>query len=156
MKVVFIRPESAFRGVDFARIESQLIAPALARLSYAINHTIALPDTANPPISEFQSILAADLVIVDFSRFNAAVLHQLGIREALRNRRSFFVRAAGVECDGAEVRCDFAYDPDDPARCVDALADALRNALIAPDKIYPDLRATPEATAQANTEPCEE
>ena len=42
----------------------------------------------------FQRLLAADLVVADLSVHNANVFYELGIRHALRQQKTFIVRAS--------------------------------------------------------------
>src|SRR5213076_826440 len=80
----------------------------------------------NIRVDMFQRLLMADLVVADVSVGNANVFYELGIRHALREKRTFLIR-----CDGDKYPFDLetdrylVYDRDHPAAQLETLRDAL-------------------------------
>jgi hypothetical protein len=74
----------------------------------------------------FHLLLTADLVVADISIHNANVFYELGVRHALRDRRTFLLRAAIDEVP-FDLKTDryLSYDPRSPGACLDQLVRAL-------------------------------
>ena len=68
----------------------------------------------------FQRLLTADLVVADLSIHNANVFYELGIRHALRGKRTFLLRSA-QDAYPFDLQTDryLTYDNDDPAASLD-------------------------------------
>ncbi len=125
-----IRPFGTKAGVDFERVERDLVDPALAALEVAGRTTAEIVQQGNIRSDMFDRLLTADLVIADVSIHNANVFYELGIRHAFREKRTFLIRARIDEVP-FDLKTDryFSYDPTDPgASCVD-LTRALRTTL---------------------------
>ena len=107
----------------------------------------------------FQRLLTADLVIADISVHNANVFYELGVRHALRDKRTFMIRCKGddVPFDLATDRY-FAYERDHPAADANAPDDplagrkkfvrALRRTIDSEDRDSPVFQLLPELEAQ--------
>ena len=82
----------------------------------------------------FEQLLIADLVIADISIHNANVFYELGIRHALRDKRTFLIKSRDSDSKD-EVPFDLkndrylSYDPKNPGTAVDILAGALKATL---------------------------
>ncbi|MGH7874187.1 MAG: tetratricopeptide repeat-containing protein, partial [Candidatus Binatia bacterium] len=125
---------------DFERVETQLIRPAIEQAGLTGGTTGQFIQQGNIRTDMFEQLLVADLVIADISIHNANVFYELGIRHALRDKRTFLIKsredkAKDSESKEAEVPFDLktdrylAYDPKDPGGAVDILAAALKLTL---------------------------
>jgi hypothetical protein len=74
----------------------------------------------------FQLLLTADIVVADISIHNANVFYELGVRHALRDRRTLLLRAAIDEVP-FDLKTDryLSYEPGNPAASLDLLVNAL-------------------------------
>jgi tetratricopeptide (TPR) repeat protein len=137
MKHVFIvRPFGRKGGVDFDRVETDLIQPAMRQAGLSGGTTGQIVQQGNIRADMFEQLLIADLVIADISIHNANVFYELGIRHALRDKRTFLIRARidrSKEADPMDKEVPFdlktdrylAYDADHPGASVAILAAAL-------------------------------
>jgi hypothetical protein len=146
MRAFIIRPFGTKKEIDFDRVERDLIGPALEKLDIEGRTTIDILRQGNIRVDMFQRLLTADLVLADLSIHNANVFYELGIRHALRDKRTFLLR-----CNSDQYPFDlqtdryFVYDQNGPAASLDGLVAALRQTLRseAPDSpvfsLLPDL-----------------
>src|SRR5436190_24179738 len=99
MRAFIIRPfgEKADRNgakINFDAVEEKLIDPALDKLEgYQGRTTGDIVRAGNIREDMFQLLLTADLVIADVSIDNANVFYELGIRHALRDKRTLLLRS---------------------------------------------------------------
>src|ERR1051325_584120 len=127
-----IRPFGTKKGIDFDRVESELIGPALAGHRITGRTTGDSLKQGNIRTEMFQRLLTADVVIVDISIGNANVFYELGIRHALRNKRTFMIRGSSAELPADEVPFDLktdrylAYDAGNPASALERWREGLR------------------------------
>ena len=125
-----IKPDKQGRTVDFDAVERELIAPVLQQLGITGRTTGEIAAAGNIREDMFRMLVAADLVIADISIHNANAFYELGIRHALRPRRTFMIR-----CRADEPVFDLAtdryleYDRDRPADGRPALLEGLRQTL---------------------------
>ena len=99
MRVFVVRPFGEKEGIDFERVDKELIQPALARLvaqglQVSGGTTAEINRAGNIREDMFRLLVVADLVIADVSIHNANVFYELGIRHALRPRHTFTIRSA--------------------------------------------------------------
>lgn len=126
MRAFIIRPFGTKSGIDFDRVERELIAPALEALGITGRTTAEIVAQGNIRADMFQRLLTADLVVADISIHNANAFYELGIRHALRDKRTFLLR-----CRADDVPFDLktdrylAYEREDPAASLPALTEAL-------------------------------
>ncbi|HVS57535.1 MAG TPA: tetratricopeptide repeat-containing protein, partial [Casimicrobiaceae bacterium] len=158
-RAFIIRPFGAKAGVNFDAVDEKLIQPALAQIGVSGNTTTEIVEQGNIREDMFRLLVCADLVIADISIHNANVFYELGIRHGMRPNATFLLRA-NVDEYPFDLRTDryLAYDQNDPASSVTALARALRATLdssrvdspvyqVLPNLKAPDptaLRAVPE------------
>ncbi|MQA30725.1 MAG: hypothetical protein GEU82_12955 [Luteitalea sp.] len=149
MRAFIIRPFGEKGGINFDRVEAELIAPALDRLDIGGRTTGDVVEAGNIREDMFQLLLVADLVVADISIDNVNAYYELGIRHALREKRTFLIRARGVTGDVPfDLRTDryLAYDAAEPGGTLDRLCDGLRATLASdrPDSpvfgLLPELR----------------
>lgn len=127
-RAFIVRPFGEKEGIDFDRVERELIDPALTRLEIAGRTTGDILRAGNIRTDMFHALLVADVVVADVSIHNANVFYELGIRHALRRAATVLIR--GRE-GGDKIPFDlftdryFTYDHNDPASSVDALVRVL-------------------------------
>lgn len=142
MRVFVIRPFGVKEGIDFDRVDTDLIQAALRKLATLDNPisggtTGLISKQGNIREDMFRMIVASDLVIADVSIHNANAFYELGIRHALRPNHTFLLRSRTDHAYPFDLQTDryFLYDAGDPAASVDGLVAALRSTLasIEPD-----------------------
>jgi hypothetical protein len=149
-----IRPFGTKKGIDFDRVERELIAPALKGHKLVGRTTGDSLKQGNIRTEMFERLLTADFVIVDISISNANVFYELGIRHALRNKRTFIIRCTGSDLPPDEVPFDLktdrylSYDPTNPGLALADLTEGLRQTLISEDKDSPVFQLLPDLAEQ--------
>jgi hypothetical protein len=130
MRAFIIRSFGTKSEIDFDAVEAKLIAPALAAVGVAGRTTLDILRAGNIRIDMFQRLLTADLVVADVSIANANVFYELGIRHALREKRTLMIR-----CEADKYPFDlqtdryFTYDRARPEASLDGLIAALRQTI---------------------------
>lgn len=127
MRSFIIRPFGIKSGIDFDRVESELIGPALAQTGFAGGTTAELIAQGNIRTDMFEQLLIADLVIADISIHNANAFYELGIRHAFRDKRTFLIRSRADEVP-FDLKTDryLAYDAENPADSLEELVAGLK------------------------------
>jgi tetratricopeptide (TPR) repeat protein len=145
MRAFIIRPFGVKQGIDFDRTVRELIDPALKAVEVTGRDTIEILKQGNIRIDMFQRLLTADLVVADLSIHNANVFYELGIRHALRGKRTFLLRS-DQDAYPFDLQTDryLIYDKDDPGASLDILIQALRETLSSEDHDSPVFRSLPE------------
>jgi len=167
MRAFIIRPFGVKSGIDFERVERELIAPALDDLKVSGRTTGEILEAGNIRTDMFQQLLVADLVVADISTNNANAFYELGIRHALRDRHTFLLRSRSKEppaeaapnsgqpapptkkIDPEEVPFDLrtdrylAYNPDAPGDTLPQLIAGLRDTLAQERKDSPVFLSLP-------------
>ncbi len=149
-----IRPFGIKKGIDFDRVERELIAPALEGHRLIGRTTGDMLKQGNIRTEMFRRLLTADVVIVDVSISNANVFYELGIRHALRNKRTFMIRGSSDAMPTDEVPFDLrtdrylSYEVENPAVALDRLREGLRQTLLSEDKDSPVFQLLPELNEQ--------
>lgn len=132
-RVFVIRPfekkqDSSGKVLDFERVHTELIDPALKATHLSGATTGEIVDAGNIREDMFLLILEADLVICDITIHNANVFYELGIRHALRKKRTILIKG-GTTADGTpfDLLTDryLSYDIDDPASTQEKLVTAI-------------------------------
>src|SRR3712207_2162240 len=100
MRAFIVRPFGTKAGIDFGKVEAELIAKALDELGIRGRTTTEIMRPGNIREDMFQLLLTADLVIADITLHNANVYYELGIRHALRDRITVLLRGMGKEGSG--------------------------------------------------------
>ncbi len=134
MRAFIIRPFGEKEGVDFDLVEERLIGPALDAQPERIQGrtTGDIISAGNIRTDMFEQILQADLVVADISIHNANVFYELGIRHALRDRKTILIRSRVA---GHEVPFDLKtdryleYDHDEPEKARERLTDVIRQTI---------------------------
>ncbi len=94
MYTFIVRPFGIKQGIDFDLVDKELIQPALRSSGILGETTMAIAEAGNIREDMFAKLLTADLVIADISVHNANVFYELGIRHALRDRKTLLLRCA--------------------------------------------------------------
>jgi hypothetical protein len=135
LNVFIVRPFGKKGGVDFDRIENELIRPAMQQAGLTGGTTGEFLQQGNIRADMFEQLLIADLVIADISIHNANVFYELGIRHALRDKRTFLIKSNESESLASDVPFDLktdrylAYEAKNPSGAVDILSAALKFTL---------------------------
>ena len=151
MRAFIIRPFGKKEGIDFDAVEEKLIGPALdAQPEPPSGRTTGdIVKAGNIRTDMFEEILTADLVIADLSIHNANVFYELGIRHALRDKRTVLIRC---DVEGHAVPFDLktdrylGYDKDELGKEKDvaALTKAIRETIASDDVDSPVFQLLPE------------
>jgi len=137
--------------VNFDEVERSLIDPALKHLNIDGRTTAEILESGNIRDDMFQLLVASDLVIADLTVHNANVFYELGVRHALREKRTFLLYSnIGNEDVPFDLRTDryLAYDHKAPDKSVPALIDGLQRTLASEDKDSPIFRMLPALRSQ--------
>lgn len=129
MRAFIVRPFGVKQNIDFERVQKELIAPALAGAGITGDTTAEILEAGNIRTDMFELLLLADLVVADVSIDNANVFYELGIRHALRSRRTLLIRARGGATIPFDLRTDryLEYDAQNPGESSASLTTALRH-----------------------------
>jgi hypothetical protein len=161
-RTFIIRPfgkkkDRAGREIDFDQVQAVLIEPALKAVGLGGGTTGEIVEAGNIREAMFGSILEADIVVCDMTIHNANVFYELGIRHALRKKRSVLIRgtpvADDVSFDNLTDRY-LAYDLDKPEAALQGLTDTLTATLASENtdspifEMLPALREVDPASVQ--------
>lgn len=150
MRAFIVRPFGTKEGIDFDRVERELITPALARLRlFGVDidggTTGEISRQGNIREDMFRLLVVSDLVIADVSIHNANAFYELGVRHALRSSYTFLLRSETDHKYPFDLQTDryFLYDAANPAAKVNDLAQALRSTLASPPPDSPIFQLLP-------------
>ena len=93
MHVFIVMPYGTKNEIDFNKVYSDLIKPALISEKYEVFRADEEQSAGNIRTDMFQELLLADLVIVDISIDNPNVWYELGVRHALRARGVIIIKS---------------------------------------------------------------
>ncbi|HVG40254.1 MAG TPA: tetratricopeptide repeat-containing protein [Chitinophagaceae bacterium] len=149
MQAFIVRPFGLKGEIDFDKVDCELIQPALTQVGITGSTTAVIVEQGNIREDMFAQLLLADLVIADLSIHNANVFYELGIRHALRDKRTFLIR-----CSKDEIPFDLKtdrylnYTADNPAAAIKALVDGLTATLLSEKADSPVFYMLPKLEAQ--------
>jgi hypothetical protein len=126
MRAFIVRPFGTRNGIDFERVETELIDPVLKEQEIEGRTTGEIVRAGNIRTDMFERLLVADLVIADISIQNANVYYELGIRHALRDRTTILIRAKADDVP-FDLKTDryLEYDPEQPETAIPQLREAI-------------------------------
>jgi hypothetical protein len=153
MRAFVIRAFGQQAGVDFERVHTELIAPALQQAGVDGGGTTGeIVEAGNIREDMFLELYRADIVLADISVHNANVFYELGIRHAARPRSTVLIRARIDEIP-FDLRTDryLRYDPDSPGASLADLVQVLRETLASERVDSPVLRLLPGVTPGPQT-----
>ncbi|MBL8472357.1 MAG: hypothetical protein KF778_17180 [Rhodocyclaceae bacterium] len=127
MRAFIVRPFGVKNGVDFDRVERELIMPALLKAGCTGGTTAEIVEAGNIRADMFEQLLKAELVVADISIHNANVFYELGIRHALRDARTYLIRSRQDEVP-FDLRTDryLTYEAATPAAAIEQLTEGIR------------------------------
>lgn len=137
-RAFIIRPfkkkkDSSGKEIDFESIHQTLIKPALEATKLYGGTTGDIIEPGNIREDLFKLILEADLVLCDITVDNANVFYELGIRHALRKKRTILIK--GIPTSDPTPPFDILtdrfleYEIDNPAAARDKLIDIINASL---------------------------
>jgi hypothetical protein len=146
VRAFIVRPFGNKQGIDFDRVQRELIDPALASAGITGDTTGEILEAGNIRTDMFELLLLADIVVADVSIDNANVFYELGVRHALRSRRTMLIRARGEATVPFDLRTDryLEYDPENPAESIAGLKTALRQTTASERRDSPVFLLLPE------------
>ena len=127
------KADASGTAIDFEQVHAQLIAPALKDAGLGGGTTGEIIDAGNVREDMFSLIIEADLVVCDITVHNANVFYELGIRHALRKRRTVLIKGDPVsDTTPFDVLTDryVPYNIGDAAAARTALASAIKATLV--------------------------
>jgi len=127
MHAFIIRPFGTKNGIDFDRVDKELISPALEEVGFSGGTTGEFIQQGNIRTDMFEQLLIADLVIADISIHNANAFYELGVRHAFRDKRTFLIKSKGDNVP-FDLKTDryLPYDAENPGGSVTDLVNALK------------------------------
>lgn len=154
-----IKKDSAGGMIDFDRVHAELIGPALKCAGLVGSTTGEIIEAGNIREDMFCLIIEADLIICDITHHNANVFYELGIRHALRKKRTVLIKGSPVvDSTPFDILTDryVPYQVSEPAVACAALTAAIK-ATLASDretdspvfKMLPNLPEVDPAAIQA-------
>ena len=150
LNVFIVRPFGIKNGIDFEKIENDLIRPAMQQAGLTGGTTGEFLQQGNIRADMFAQLLIADLVIADISIHNANVFYELGIRHALRDKRTLLIKSKASDSSQSEVPFDLKtdryleYDASNPSAVGERLVTALKRTLDSQDSDSPVYQLLPE------------
>lgn len=127
------KKDSSGVEVDFDKVQTELIEPAMRACGLAGGTTATEEDSGNIREDMFAMIIEADVVICDITVHNANVFYELGIRHALRKKHTVLIRGEGsADKTPFDLSTDryLAYDIGSPGSSVERLTSALKKTLL--------------------------
>ena len=148
-KAFIVRPFGIKSGVDFDKVDKELIQPALKQAGVKGSTTASIVEQGNIREDMFAQLLLADLVVADLSIHNANVFYELGIRHALRDQKTFLIRCSKDEIP-FDLKTDryLTYPADNPAAALDALVAGLKATILSEKADSPVFYMLPKLEAQ--------
>ena len=126
------KTDSAGKEINFERVHQELIDPALKAVQFEGGTTGTIVEPGNIREDMFALILEADLVVCDITVHNANVFYELGIRHALRKKRTVLIRGKPTsDSPPFDLLTDRyqEYEIDNPAAAKDVLTETINAAL---------------------------
>src|SRR5437764_857541 len=138
LNVFIVRPFGTKNGIDFDRVEKDLLRPAMEQAGLTGGTTGEFIQQGNIRTDMFEQLLIADLVIADISIHNANVFYELGIRHALRDKRTFLIKSRADEAV-FDLQTDryLSYERENPAVSLPQLIEGLRQTINAEKRDSP-------------------
>jgi hypothetical protein len=126
------KKDSSGLEIDFETVHNDLIAPALNTTGFAGSTTGEIVESGNIREDMFALIIEADLIVCDITIHNANVFYELGIRHALRKKRTILIKGGPIkDSTPFDLLTDryMAYDISNPGASKDKLTGAIEETL---------------------------
>lgn len=145
MNAFIVRPFNTKEGIDFERVEKELINPALKQLQIEGRTTGEIARAGNIRTDMFERLLLADIVVADMSIHNANAFYELGVRHALRDKHTFLIRCKGMPEVPFDLKTDryLEYDRDKPGDALERLVKGLQDTMNSPLRDSPVFQLLP-------------
>jgi hypothetical protein len=151
-----IKKDSAGGTIDFDHVHAELIAPALKCAGLVGSTTGEIIEAGNIREDMFSLIIEADLIVCDITHHNANVFYELGIRHALRKKRTVLIKGSPVaDSTPFDILTDryVPYQVSSPAAACAALTASIA-ATLASDRetdspVFRMLPSLPEVDSEA-------
>ena len=153
-QVFIVTPFGVKNGIDFSRVEKELIQPAIKAVGFAGGTTGEIIKQGNIRTDMFQKLLVADLVVADVSIHNANAFYELGARHAFREKWTVLIRCSKrslpAEAKLDEVPFDlktdryFEYELDDLDGSRDKLIKVIQSTIASQDRDSPIFQLLPK------------
>ena len=127
-----VKKDSGGNEIDFEKVHRELMEPALLATGFTGGTTGQILDSGNIREDMFALILEADLVVCDVTMNNPNVYYELGIRHALRKKRTLLIRGQPTQdATPFDLLTDryLSYSIPDPGQARDALVAAINASL---------------------------
>lgn len=149
LQAFIVRPFGTKDGIDFEKVETELIQPALKAVGITGSTTGVIVEAGNIREDMFSLLLTADLVVADLSVHNANVFYELGVRHALRDKKTFLIRCSKDEIP-FDLKTDryMTYQAHSPAECLQNLINGLTATLLSDRQDSPVYYMLPKLEAQ--------
>lgn len=136
--------------IDFEKVQKELIEPALSHLKLEGGTTGKIFEAGSIQEDMFSLLLRADLVIADITIHNANVFYELGIRHALRDRKTILIKCPGVSDTPFDILGYkyLAYDRNTPGATLPELIQTIRETTDANRVDSPVFKMLPKLKAQ--------
>lgn len=135
---------------NFDLVQEELMMPALKKVGLTGGTTGLIFESGSIHEDMFSLLLVADLVIADLSIHNANVFYELGIRHALRDKRTVLIKCPGFD----ETPFDIlgfryiTYKKDEPSSSIAELVQALDETIKANRNDSPVFKALDKLESQ--------
>ena len=135
---------------DFDKVERELIKPAMKQLNLSGGTTGEVFEAGDIREDMFSELLIADIVIADISIYNANVFYELGIRHALRDKRTVLIKCSGFDETPFDIIAYryISYDEDKPAESLENLKRSIRETIDTNRTDSPVFNVLPQLIAQ--------
>ena len=147
-----VKPDRNGNPIDFDSVERDLVDPVLKELGFEGRTTQDIAKAGNIREDMFRLLVTADLAIADISIHNANVFYELGIRHALRDKRTFLLRCRAddpvFDLQGERY---LTYDRTNPGAAVPWLVEAIRQTRDADQKDSPVFTLLPQLRVQSRS-----
>ncbi|MEO6730647.1 MAG: hypothetical protein ABIN01_05480 [Ferruginibacter sp.] len=115
--------------LDFDKVNKELIGPALNQLNLQGGTASAIFEPGDIRVDMFTQLLLADIVIADITMHNANVFYELGIRHALRDKKTILIKGHGFDDPPFDIGGFryVEYDQNNPGSSLPALVQTLHD-----------------------------
>ena len=136
--------------IDFEKVQQELIEPALQALHLDGGTTGKIFEAGDIREDMFSLLLQADLVIADITIHNANAFYELGIRHALRDRKTILIKSPGLSDTPFDILGYryLSYDHVVPAASLQELVQMIRETDNTSRIDSPVFKVLPELKAQ--------
>ena len=146
------KKDSNGNEIDFENVHDKLIQPAINAAELGGGTTLEIIEAGNIREDMFAQICTADVVIADISIHNANVFYELGIRHAVREKRTVLINS-GADNVPFDLLTDryLHYKVDSPEDSLDQLIETLKATIESEKPDSPVFKMIPSLKPQDPT-----